>query len=261
MATAGITITAEIAQLEELQAAIGQVFDNAKKAKILEAAIEKALLPAFLRLKEVTPTGPTGNLKAAATYKVKSYPRDGNAVGLIGYRRAGRTSSVSAAGGTVRVSTSKDPDRAFHQWWLEEGTQPRVVSKLADKPYTRKAHQRRMKSGVVAAIRQHEVARQGGYIASSFNRLGPFEFEKPTSGDRSRVQTKPAYPNAFFRKSAKPITIPAMPVGGWTGRPPLQTAWDQSRASVVRILQQELRISLEQALETLTRSRIGTITD
>ena len=46
----------------------------------------------------------------------------------------------------------------------------------ANKPYTRKAHRRVMRSGKVVDVSQHEVARQGGYIASSFNQRGPFEF-------------------------------------------------------------------------------------
>jgi len=263
MATAGITITAEVAQLRELQDALGRIFTNADKAKVLEAAIEKAIYPAFLRLKETTPRGPTGNLKAAATYKVKAYPRDGNAIGLIGYRRAGRESSVSAAGGTVRVSTTNDADRGFHQWWLENGTQARQISRPAEqKPYTRRAHQRRTRSGTVANVSQHQVKGQGDnvYYASSFNRLGPFKIIKDP-GQPGRVQTDPAYQRAFFRKSKTPITIPAMPVGGSTGRPPLQTAWDQTRGQVAEILQRELRISLQAALETLTRSATGSITD
>jgi hypothetical protein len=263
MAVAGITLTAQVANLRELQDALGKIFTNADKAAILEAAIEKAIYPAFLRLKETTPKGPTGNLKAAATYKVKSYPRDGNAVGLIGYRRAGRESSVSAAGGSVRVSTTNDPDRGFHQWWLENGTQPRQITRQAQqKPYTRRAHQRRTRSGTVANVSQHQVKGQGDnvYYASSFNRLGPFKIIKD-QGRPDRVQTDPSYPRAFFRKSKTPITIPAMPVGGWTGRPPLQTAWDQTRGQVAEILQRELRISLQAALDTLTRSATGSITD
>jgi len=259
MAVAGIQISLDQSELQGLQQALGTLFKPADLAPVLEAALEKAVHPAFLRLKETTPVGPTGNLKRAATYKVKAYPRSGNAVAILGYTQAARGASASAQGGKVQTG----PDRAFHQWWLENGLGQRTISKLADKPYTRKAHTRTMKSGKVADVRQHEVARQGGYIASSYNSLGGFEGFVPTprmprgSGTPQRVQTQPGYQRAFFKKSSQPIVIPPMPPGGTTGRPPLQTAWDQTRADVARILQAELRISLEQALDALTYTRNG----
>lgn len=259
MATAGIQISIDQSELQGLQRALGKLFQPADLAPLLEAALEKAVYPAFLRLKETTPVGPTGNLKRAATYKVKAYPRSGNAVALLGYTQAGRGVAASAQGGRVQAG----PDRAFHQWWLENGLGQRTISKPADKPYTRKAHTRTMKSGKVADVRQHQVARQGGYIASSFKSLGEFEI-LPTprmprgSGSGQRVQTQPGYDKAFFKKSSQPIVIPPMPPGGTTGRPPLQTAWDQTRGDVARILQAELRISLEKALDALTYTSTGT---
>ena len=260
MATIGIELSVEMQGLRELQDALGRTLrDNPAKAKILVAALEKAVLPVELRLREVTPEGPTGNLKRAVTSKVVEYGLDGRAVAIVGYRRAGRERSESAAGGTVRAG----PDRAFHQWWLENGTQGRQVSKPADKPYTRLGHTRRMKSGKVVDVVTHEVKRQGGYIASSYNRLGPFNVLRSArlaSGQEGqRVQTDPAYPNAFFKKSSTPITIPAMPVGGSTGRPPLQTAFNQTQARVAEILQRELRLSLEEALSALFIRGVGTV--
>lgn len=237
--------------------ALGNVLkDNPEKAKRMEAVLEKAVQPAFRRLFETTPVGPTGNLREARDYKIVQYPLDGVAVAIIGYRRAGREPSASAAGGSVR----KGKDRAFHQWWLENGTNERVISKLADKPYRRRAHQRTMKSGVVAMIREHQVARQGGYIASSFNKLGGFEGFVPTprmprgSGTPQRVQTRPAYPGAFFKKSSQPIRIPPMLPGGRDGQPPLQTAYDTSRQQIAEILQRELRLTLEEAIQQVANS-------
>jgi hypothetical protein len=254
MAVGRIELSAEIEGLRELQTAIGRLFSPQDKAKILKAAIEKAIEPAYKRLVELTPVGPTGNLKRAAAKKFVAYGRSGTAVGLIGYRRAGAAGAGSAAGGSVRAG----PDRAFHQWWLEEGTQARQVNTLSNKPYTRRAHQRKMKSGVVAEVSEHTVKGQGGYIASSFNRLGPFRMVKdPTQP--SRVITDPPYQRAFFRKSKNPITIPAMPAGGTQGAPPLKTAWAQTQTTVADILQRELRISLEAAVSTLSRSSTGII--
>lgn len=260
MATIGIELTAQMEGLRELQDALGRTLkDNPAKTKILAAALDKAVLPVQLRLREVTPLGPTGNLRRAVTSKVVEYGLDGRAVAIVGYQRAGRERSESAAGGTVRAG----PDRAFHQWWLENGTQGRQVSKPADKPYTRLGHTRRMKSGKVVDVVTHEVKRQGGYIASSYNRLGPFNVLRSARLARGqegqRVQTDPAYPNAFFKKSSTPITIPAMPVGGSTGRPPLATAFQQTRAQVAEILQRELRLSLEEALSALFVRGVGTV--
>ena len=261
MALGRIEITPELIGLEQLQKDIGQVFGRQRAAVVLKAALEKAIKPAEAALKQITPLGPTGNLRRAIKSKVVVYRDDGVAVAVLGFRRAARGDSGSAAGGSVR----KGPDRARHQYWLEEGTAERTISKPADKPYTRKAHKRVMKSGKVAQVQSHPVARQGGYIASSFNRLGGFKgfIETPRpprgSGTPHRVQTEPGYPQAFFRKSGTPITIPAMPAGGSSGQPPLQTAWDRTKATVGEILQRELRISLEQAISTLSRSATGSI--
>ena len=260
MATIGIELTAEMQGLRELQDALGKTLkDNPAKAKILTAALEKAVLPVELRLREVTPDGPTGNLKRAVTSKVVEYGLDGRAVAIVGYKRAGREPSASAAGGTVRAG----PDRAFHQWWLENGTRPRQVSKIADKPYTRLGHTRRMKSGKVVDVVTHEVKRQGGYIASSYNRLGEFRTlptpRMPRGQQGQRVQTDPGYPNAFFKKSSRPIEIPPMPVGGSTGRPPLTTAFTQTQRQVAEILQRELRLALEEALSAVFIRGAGTV--
>jgi hypothetical protein len=88
------------------------------------------------------------------------------------------------------------------------------------------------------------------YIASSFNKLGPFAIAKSVGGD-GRVQTDPAYPKAFFRKSKTPIIIPEMPIGGATGMPPLKTAWEQTQSLVADSLRRDLALTLEQAWAAL----------
>ena len=253
MAVAGIEITAEIAELRQLQQDIGRLFQPADKARILKAVLTKAIEPAFQALQQTTPIGPTGNLRRAVAKKVIAYTRDGNAVAVLGFRRAGLARSESAAGGTVRSG----PDRAFHQWWLEEGTQPRQVMAYSNTPYIRKSHTRRNRSGTTTTVREHTVSGQNAYIASSFNRLGPFKMVKdPTQ--RDRVVTDPRYPRAFFKKSKEPITIPAMNPGG-SGDPPLKRTWSETQATVAEILQRELRLTLEQAIGTLSRTSSGTI--
>ena len=252
MAVAGIELTAEMVELRQLQQDIGRLFSQADKARILKAALTKAIDPPFQALKQTTPLGPTGNLRRAISKKIIAYTRDGTSVALVGFRRSGLSSSESAAGGSVRAG----PDRAFHQWWLEEGTQQRFVNTLSNKPYGRKGHLRRIAGRPAVEVRPHIVQKgQGGYIASSYNRLGPFKMLRT---DKGRIQTEPGYPRAFFRKSKDPITIPAMNPGG-SGPPPLKTAWDRTQPTVAEILQRELRLSLEQALSTLSQRSSGTI--
>lgn len=256
MAVGKIMVSAGMPGLKELVDNLGRVLPGDAKSVILAEALEKSIQPAFRRLYETTPVGPTGNLRAARTYKIVKYP-PGVAVAILGYRRTGKEAAVSAAGGSVRVATTNNPDRAFHQWMLEQGTQPRYVGKLATRSFARRAHQRTMKSGKVVEVQSHDVRNQGGYIASSYKRLGPFQFVK--SSEPSRVQTDPPYQRAFFKKSKNPITIPPMRVGGFTGRPPLETAWRDTQATVAEYLQRELSLSFEQALAALTYTATGTV--
>ena len=259
MAVAGVNLSLDTSELLRLQESLGKVFDNAGLAETLAEALDKALFPAMSRLRENTPVGPTGNLKRAVNMKIVKYKNSGVAVGLIGYNRAGVGKSSSAAGGTVQAG----PDRAFHQWWLEFGTKQRVIAKLSNKPYQRKAHQRTMKSGKVASIKAHQVSGQNAYIASSYSELGQFKMMKtprPPRGESGhRVQTDPAYPNAFFRKSKNPIVIPAMNPGG-SGEPPLRKTWREYQGKVAERLTSELRISLERALDALTYTSTGSVT-
>ena len=257
MAVAGITLNINADELRSLRENIQKFFSKAEAAEVLGQAIGRALAPALVRLRENTPLGPTGNLRRAADMKVVEYPDNGIAVGVLGYRRAKTPArDPSAAGGTVQAG----PERGYHQWWLEYGTQQRVVSKLSNNPYRRKSHQRRMRSGKVVTVRDHIVSGQNAYIASSFNRLGPFKIKGRTEGgDGRRVQTDPAYPRAYFKKSKDPIVIPAMQPGG-LGEPPLQKTWREYEGKVADSISRELRISLEAAWEALRFRAIGSVT-
>lgn len=257
MAVAGIRLDINADELKGLRENIQQFFPRKEAAEVLGQAIERALAPALVRLRENTPLGPTGNLRRAADMKVIEYPNNGVAVGILGYRRAKSAGGSSAAGGSVQTG----PDRGYHQWWLEYGTQQRVVDKFSDTPYRRQAHQRRMKSGKVVTVRDHIVSGQNAYIASSFNRLGPFKIKsRQEGGDGRRLQTEPQYPRAFFKKSKDPVRIPAMQPGGTGGRPPLQSTWNEYQGKVADSISRELRISLEQAWEALRLRVSGSVT-
>jgi hypothetical protein len=262
MAVAGAKITVEFPELEKLRAGIRNLGDKAAAAELLGDALYKSVYPAFLRLGEVTPIGPTRNLRRAVALKIKKYPRKGEAVALFGYRRAAKEKATSAAGGDVKAG----PDRAFHQWWLEFGTNDRP---LKQSPKMRRYDRRsptvpftRVRNGREETVRGkgvlHSVTEKTPtYIASSWNKLGQFKFEKAGNG---RVQTTPGYPNAFFKKSKDPIVIPAMPAGGTSGKPPVQTAWNQTKGVVAERLQRELRLSLENAVKALVYRDTGSIT-
>jgi hypothetical protein len=265
MATAGIVITADFPELKAVGDAIRGLGNPNFTATSLKAALEKAIKPAEVRLRELTPVGPTGNLRAAVTSVAKAYTKNGNAVGLIGYRRTGKRGSESAAGGKVRVTSGGKGDRAYHQWLIEFGTRARVVSKFSNTPYQRRSPSVpfvRTRMGRQEVVRGkgvvHTVSGQNAYIASSYKSLGPFGMIRQP-GNKSRVQTDPPTPGAYFKKSPNPIVIPPTPEGGVAGQPPIRTAFQQTQSQVAAILQQELRISLERALSTLTYSATGTI--
>ena len=245
---------------------IGKFFPPKQAAGVVAAAIRKAIQPVTRRLRQVTPVGPTGNLKRAVSSKVVQYRQDGVAVGIVGYTRAGRGKATSAAGGAVRAGK----DRGFHQYWLERGTDERKIDTPVFRQYSRKSptvpfiRRRRTPSGAVVTETVngkgvvHVVQEKTPtYIASSFRKLGPFRVLKAVGGD-GRVQTDPAYPNAFFRKSKTPIIIPAMPAGGTSGQPPLSTAWLQTQGEAADILQRELSLSLAEAWAALRFRDTGT---
>lgn len=193
-------------------------------ARVIGAGLKRASAPMMAALKEVTPKGPTGNLRRSIKTIVKRYPRNGAAVAVVGFQKAGTGESKAAAGGTVK----KGPDRAFHQFWLEFGTKERYIGKPAATPYAR-------------GKRNSAVKQQGGYIASSFNRLGPFKLK---AGKNGRVQTTPKYPRAFFMKSSQPIRIPEM-----GAKKPIQTAFIRSRREVEHRLYAEMQKAVENGIK------------
>jgi hypothetical protein len=248
VAVKGTEITIDTAELQEFSRKLREFLPPRQSALVMAAAVRKAIQPVTRALRTTTPIGPTGNLKRAVTSKVVEYQNSGVAVGIVGYRRAATEKSDSAAGGTVRTG----PDRAFHQWWLEYGAKNRTIKTFSNKQYDRYSpttpflRRRRVRGRdgekIVEEIVRgrgvlHQVSGQNAYIASSFRELGPFKFD---TQQKPRVVTNPPYPRAFFIKSKDPITLPPMPIGGLTGKPPLQTAWSQTQGQVASTLQQEL---------------------
>lgn len=186
------------------------------KARVIGAGLKQAAKPGETALKEVSPVGPTGNLKRAVKTIVKRYPKDGAAVAVVGYVKGGTGKSKSAGGGKVQ----KGPDRAFHQFWLEFGTDDRYV-------FTQ--------------------SRRGGFIASSYKWLGPFKIRTPKQGKNAgKMKTSPGYPKAFFKKSAKPVYLRST-----AAQHPVREAFEMSKAAIAANLNTEMRRALENGLKIM----------
>ena len=263
MAVAGIKLQLSTTEFADLVRQIGTFFPAPKAANVLAPIIRKAIAPTRAALKAVTPVGPTGNLKNAVAAKVVQYKQDGVAVGVVGYTRAGKGPSSSAAGGSVRAGK----DRAFHQWWLEYGTDERQFDKPEFRTYMRRSPTTpytRTRLNRVETVRgkgvEHRVTEKTPtYIASSWNKLGPFKIGRVTRGANRGVKTEPGYPHAFFKKSNTPFQVGPTPAGGVRGTPPVQTAWLQTQAEVASILQHELTISIEEAWAALRYRSTGSV--
>lgn len=263
MAVGGVQINVNSDELRGFREKLRQFLPPKQASDVIGDAVRKAIQPMTRRLREITPVGPTGNLKRAVTSKVVKYAQSGVAVGIVGYTRAGESGSASAAGGSVRVGK----DRAFHQWLLEFGTKRRVLTTISNKPYQRKSPTTpfvRVRMGQQETVRGkgvvHWVSGQNAVIASSFSRLGPFQVIK-NKGNPGAVQTDPQYPNAFFKKAKKgqPLVIEASPEGGVKGIPPVQTAFVQTQGEIAAILQRELGLSLAEAWSALRIRDTGSV--
>lgn len=242
-----VVIKAEFPDLRALREQFRQLPQQAS-ADYFEKAIRAALQPAKARLTALTPVGPTGNLRAAIAIKTQRYRKTGNAVGLVGYRVAGKAPTESAAGGTVLIAKGRSKDRAFHQGFIEFGTRARRVDTFSNTPYMRKEHLRNGKP-----VRAHLVKGQNAYIASSFRRLGPFAVKRFGNAAFNAFRTDPPYPKAFFRKSSSPIVLPPV-----DRQSPIKRAYTETQGQMAEILRERLTVSLEQALATFrTASTTG----
>jgi hypothetical protein len=91
------------------------------------AAVKRAMQPAQEKLKQITPKGPTGNLRRGIATKAKRYPKTGAAVAVVGYRRP--NSSKPPKVGTKRRNRANDQTQ--HQLLVEYGTKERFTKRGA----------------------------------------------------------------------------------------------------------------------------------
>ena len=233
---AGISVRTEFTDLADIREQFQRLPQRAS-AEYYQKAIKAALEPARARLVQLTPIGPTGNLRASNAIKTQRYNQTGNAIGLLGYRRAGREPSVST-GGSVKVGK----DRAFHQGWIEFGAKPKPIKTKSTKPYTRRAHVRQTRSGQSVSVATHVVQKgQNAYIASSWNRRGPFSISAGADG-RAVASTK----SGFFVKKSEPIKHDGIPA-----QAPIKRTFEQTQGQIAEILRQRLTVSLQEALDAI----------
>lgn len=230
---AGIVVTTEFPDLTRLREEFKKL-PSAASARYYQKALQAALEPAYQRLIQLTPIGPTGNLRAAVAKKTKRYTKTGNAIGMVGYRAAGREPANPVSGGTVK----RAKDRGFHQGFIEFGAKPKAASKFSATPYQRKAHLR-----LGRPVRAHTVKGQNAYIQSSWNKRGPFAITKGPRGGRQELTTTNG---GFFIKSRQPFRHPGVPA-----QYPIRKTFEQTKGVMAEILRERLTVSLQEGLDAL----------
>lgn len=226
--------------------------------RVVGAALKRVAKPAEAALRQVTPVGPTGNLKRAIKTITRKYKKTGAVVAVIGYVKAGTGASKSAQGGRVK----KGPDRAFHQFWLEFGTKERYTTGNVASSFNTLGPFK-LKSMSAKGKRSRRLLRQAQRLE---RRAGKQRFQDQASAAHmmrarasglrgaaasyaaaaSRVSTSPAYPRAFFKKGREAIRLPpVMP------QYPVQTAFRKSRSQMESNMYAEMRKAVENGKKIL----------
>lgn len=136
MADTRVKVEFDSQELAVLRAAFRQLPKNIS-ARYLAAALRVSAKPAQKKLRQLTPKGPTGNLRKAIATKVKRY-KSGNAVALVGYQ--------AAKGGGSK-------GRGFHQGFLEFGTKQRRTKGRYASTYWSKTTERQGKFQILTTQR------------------------------------------------------------------------------------------------------------
>ena len=90
------------------------------------AAVKRAMQPAQEKLKQITPVGPTGNLRRGIANKAKRYTKTGSAVAVVGYRKPPKFSQQPKVGTKRR---NRANDKTQHQFFVEYGTRNRKTKR------------------------------------------------------------------------------------------------------------------------------------
>lgn len=205
-------------EIEAIRRELNAKFAPNVRAKFLGAALKKATDPTKNALKQKTRQRfgkVSGNLLRAVASVIRRYPRTGNAVGLVGFTKAGGGKNKKTKGKILKGS-----ERAYHAGLLIFGTKDR-----------------RTKSS----------------IASSYKTRGPFQLKKKAKRGKfagvSRVATVPKYPKAFFKKGSRGGG--GVNVGRIYGNDVITETLRQNASSIRRILGEEMSTVVERATRFL----------
>lgn len=208
----------EFPELQAIRDELKARFSPSVRAKFLGAALKAATDPTAKDLKTNTKAAfgkVTGNLYRSVTSVVKRYPKTGNAVGLVGYRKSG-TSKLMFSRGNVR----RGADYAYHAGLLIFGTKSR------------------------------RTKRKG--IASSYNSRGSFSIKKKAKRGKyagsTRVRTTPKYPKAFFKKGEKGRGVN---LGKIHGNDVLMRTFNQNKGEIRSKLAEQMTDVVERATRFL----------
>lgn len=193
--------------LDDLRAELMQLPKNLA-AKHLGAALRKAVQPGLTALRKRTPKGPTGNLRRSIKTKVKTYPKNGRAVGMVGY------------------SWGWD-SKGYHQGFVEFGTTDRTTKKGRFASSFQWKPETAGKGRTGFTIKQ---VRQG-------KNKGAFRTVSP-------AYPKSFFKSA---KDGQKVNLGKMPIGGRTGVPPVKTAFNESRTAMTAELRMQLAARIEKA--------------
>lgn len=250
--SASIKLTMQYPELQDLQ----REFRKMRKtlaAQYMEPAMRKAIEPGLRELRKVTPRGPTGNLKKSIRKKSKKYPKDGTAIGLVGY-----TVGKGAKG--------------YHQGFLEFGTKDRqtkgryasslrwpkgeprgefeIVNSYSKTRQARAAG-RRADRAAARGARQYAAGLGAGSAArkTAGRVIALRQKQSVLQAAGRRLRTKPRSPKAFFKSApaGERVQLGKMRIGGSAGVPPVQTAFRTAKNEMVTILREQLAAQLELA--------------
>jgi len=197
--------------MDELRAELKKLSSNLA-AKHLGAALRKAIQPGLRQLRANTPRGPTGNLRKSIKTKVKTYPKTGAAVGMVGYAWGGDS-------------------KGYHQGWLEFGTK-----------------QRQTKKGRFASSFKWKLDTAGKGRGGFRTELSARGKNKGKMRTVSPAYPKSFFKSA---KKDQKVQLGQMPVGGRTGVPPVKTAFNQARPEMEADLRLQLAARIEKAWDEL----------
>lgn len=215
-----IELSLEFPELTELRQQFRDLPKNIA-AKHLGAALRKAMAPGLAQLKKNTPKGPTGNLRKSAKIKIKTYKKDGNAVGIVGYEIGGGS-------------------KGYHQGFLEFGTKERQTK------------------GRFASSWKRSSLNNASYTAGGFRIINA---RRGRNAGKLVTQPKPPKAFFKSAKAGERVKLGKMPIGGRTKQPPVKSAFNQTRPQMVSLLRGELATRLEKALaEVKGRAARGLIT-